>query len=169
MKKNFDKCLSMLLHHEGGFVNHVDDPGGATNLGVTQKVYEEWVGHKVTIEDMKNLDFTKVAPIYRKNYFDGVRFDDLPSGVDWSVVDWGVNSGPGRAAKALQRIIGSTADGAIGPKTLQAVADMEPRDIIEKMHDARQRFYERLSTFETFGRGWTRRNKETLEQSLRML
>ena len=169
MKKNFDKCLSMLLHHEGGFVNHVDDPGGPTNLGVTQKVYEEWVGHKVTIEDMKNLDFTKVAPIYRKNYFDGVRFDDLPSGVDWSVVDWGVNSGPSRAAKALQRIIGSTADGAIGPKTLQAVADMEPREIIEKMHDARQRFYERLSTFETFGRGWTRRNKETLEQSLRML
>ena len=169
MKKNFDKCLSMLLHHEGGFVDHPDDPGGATNLGVTQKVYEEWVGHKVTIEDMKNLDFTKVAPIYRKNYFDGVRFDDLPSGVDWSVVDWGVNSGPKRAARALQRIIGSTADGAIGPKTLQAVNDMEPRAIIEKMHDARQRFYERLSTFETFGRGWTRRNKETLEQSLRML
>ena len=76
MKKNFDKCLSMLLHHEGGFVDHPDDPGGATNLGVTQKVYEEWVGHKVTIEDMKNLDFTKVGPIYRKNYFDGVRFDD---------------------------------------------------------------------------------------------
>lgn len=168
MKANFDKCLEMVLKHEGGFVNHPKDPGGATNMGVTLATYEQWVGRSVTIEEMKNLAFEDVAPIYKENYWDKVRGDDLPSGVDWSVFDWAVNSGPGRAAKALQKIVMVGQDGAIGPITLAAVHNHDAKEVIEAMYHSRQRFYENLSTFETFGRGWTRRNKETLEAALGM-
>ena len=169
MKQNFDKCLEMLLHHEGGFVNHPKDPGGMTNLGVTKAVYDAWTGKESTEAEMRALTPADVAPIYRKNYWDKVRGDDLPSGVDWCAFDWAVNSGSKRPAKAIQKAVGAKQDGAIGPMTLQAVANEEPDKIIEAVYHTRQRFYERLSTFETFGRGWTRRNKETLEAALEMM
>ena len=168
MKENFDKCLEMLLHHEGGFVDHPKDPGGMTNLGVTRKVYEKWVGRKVTEQEMRDLTPDDVAPIYKKNYWDKVRGDDLPSGVDWVAFDWAVNSGTGRPAKAIQRCIGAIQDGAIGPKTLALVSEKDPEHIIQYVTTTRQRFYERLKTFETFGRGWTRRNSETQEIALEM-
>jgi lysozyme family protein len=169
MKQNFDKCLEMLLHHEGGFVNHPKDPGGMTNLGVTKAVYDAWTGKESSEAEMRALTPADVAPIYRKNYWDKVRGDDLPSGVDWCAFDWAVNSGSKRPAKAIQKAVGAKQDGAIGPMTLQAVANEEPDKIIEAVYHTRQRFYERLSTFETFGRGWTRRNKETLEAALEMM
>ena len=169
MHKNFNKCLSMLLHHEGGFVNHPKDPGGMTNLGVTKAVYDKWIGRESTEEEMRELTSIEVAPIYKKNYLDRVRGDDLPSGVDWCAFDWAVNSGSGRPAKAIQRAVGATADGAIGPMSLQAVMNKDAKDIVESVYTQRQSFYESLKTFETFGRGWTRRNKETLEQALRMI
>lgn len=169
MHKNFQKCLSMLLHHEGGFVNHPKDPGGMTNLGVTKAVYDKWIGRESTEEEMRALTSVDVAPIYKKNYWDRVRGDDLPSGVDWCAFDWAVNSGSGRPAKAIQRAVGATPDGAIGPRTLQAIMNKEAKAIVENVYTQRQSFYESLKTFETFGRGWTRRNKETLEQALRMI
>ena len=165
MKHNWEKSLEVILHHEGGYVNHPKDPGGETNLGVTKRVYEDFGGTK----DMKDLTIEDVEPIYRKNYWDKCRCDDLPSGADWSVFDWAVNSGTGRAAKAMQKIVGATPDGAIGPKTLEAIAGKDPKELVEKMYDQRQAFYERLKTFDTFGRGWTRRNKETKETALEML
>jgi lysozyme family protein len=168
MKGNFESALAMLLKHEGGFVDHPRDPGGATNMGVTLGTYEQWVGRSVTVEEMKALTFDDVAPIYRNRYWDRVRGDDLPSGVDWSVFDWAVNSGPSRSAKALQNIVMVTCDGAIGPKTLAAVGDHKPDDLIHAMHHARQRFYERLDAFNVFGLGWTRRNAETRESALAM-
>ena len=167
--ENFTPCLNMLLKHEGGFVNHPSDPGGMTNLGVTKAVYDKFINRESTEEEMRALTPIEVAPIYKKNYWDRGRCDDLPSGVDWSVFDWGVNSGVGRSAKALQRIVGVTADGGIGPMTLKAVANFEPKDIIVKMHATRQKFYEGLTTFKTFGKGWTRRNNETLETALEMI
>lgn len=169
MKRNFDHCLEMLLKHEGGFVNHPKDPGGATNLGVTLATYEQWVGRDVTIDEMKTLTVADVAPIYKERYWDAVRGDDLPSGVDWAVFDWAVNSGPRRAAKALQKAVAATQDGAIGPMTLRAVANHDASDLIHSIHDQRQKFYESLGTFDTFGKGWTRRNKETLEAALELL
>ena len=158
----------MLLKHEGGYVNHPRDPGGMTNLGVTKRVYEAWVGRKVDEAAMRALTPDDVAPIYRANYWDAVWGDHLPSGVDFSVFDWAVNSGPPRAIKALQRIVGSVSDGIMGPKTMQAVMDMDAEKIIDLMHGERQRFYERLDTFDTFGRGWTRRNNETRQAALLM-
>jgi lysozyme family protein len=165
MKENFDKCLEMLLHHEGGYVNHPDDPGGETNLGVTKKVYAASGGKK----SMKKLTVKDVAPIYKKSYWARLKCDDLPSGLDFCAFDWGVNSGTGRAAKALQKICGASVDGAIGPKTLALINRQNPKYMIEEFGKIRQEFYESLGTFKTFGKGWTRRNKETTETSISMI
>ena len=165
MKDNFDECLKMLLHHEGGYVNHPSDPGGETNLGVTKKVYQEWGGTK----DMKDLTVEDVAPIYKKNYWNRCKCDDLESGVDWVVFDWAVNSGTGRSAKAIQKICGASQDGAIGPKTLALIGKQNTQYVIEEFGKIRQDFYESLKTFDTFGKGWTRRNKETTEKALEMI
>ena len=163
MQANYDKCLETILHHEGGYVNHPKDPGGETNLGVTKRVYEEHGGTK----DMKDLTVEDVAPIYKKGYWDKMKGDELPSGLDLCVFDFGVNAGPGRAAKYLQTMIGSTPDGGIGPMTLKAVSEyVEEHGLvkaIENYQDARQSYYEKLSTFDTFGRGWTRRVDETTQ------
>ena len=165
MKDNFDECLKMLLHHEGGYVNHPSDPGGETNLGVTKKVYQEWGGTK----DMKDLTVEDVAPIYKKNYWDRCKCDDLESGVDWVVFDWAVNSGTGRSAKAIQKICGATQDGAIGPKTLALIGKQDTQYVVEEFGKIRQDFYESLKTFDTFGKGWTRRNNETTKKALEMV
>ena len=165
MKDNFDECLKMLLHHEGGYVNHPKDPGGETNLGVTKRVYEKWGGTK----DMKDLTVEDVAPIYKKNYWDRCKCDDLESGVDWVVFDWAVNSGTGRSAKAIQKICGASQDGAIGPKTLALIKSQNTEYVIEEFGKIRQNFYESLKTFDTFGKGWTRRNKETTEKAIKMM
>ena len=165
MKDNFDECLKMLLHHEGGYVNHPKDPGGETNLGVTKRVYEKWGGTK----DMKDLTVEDVAPIYKKEYWDRCKCDDLESGVDWAVFDWAVNSGTGRAAKAIQKICGASQDGAIGPKTLALIGTQNTEYVIEEFGKIRQDFYESLKTFDTFGKGWTRRNKETTAKALEMI
>ena len=165
MKENFEECLKMLLHHEGGYVDHPEDPGGETNLGVTKRVYDEWGGEK----NMKDLTPEDVAPIYRENYWNRLKCDDLPSGVDFCAFDWGVNSGTGRAAKALQKVVGANPDGAIGPKTLALIAKQDPKYMIEEFGKIRQEFYENLSTFKTFGKGWTRRNEETTQASLTMV
>ena len=170
MKQNFDRSLEMLLHHEGGFVNHPKDPGGVTNLGVTKKVYEKWVGREVSVDDMKALTPSDVAPIYKKNYWDKLKGDDpmMPSGLDFAAFDWGVNSGTGRPAKVIQKYIGATQDGAIGPKSLTLVAENDPSKIIQYLYEQRQKFYEGLKHFKTFGKGWTRRNQETLKAAMEM-
>jgi len=169
MKENFSTCLDMLLKHEGGFVDHPRDPGGMTNLGVTLAVYEDYLGRDVSEDEMRSLTPEDVAPVYKQNYWDRVKGDELPSGVDWSVFDWAVNSGPSRASKALQRIVGSYPDGAIGPNTLTKIFEADVHVILNNMHKNRQEFYENLKTFDTFGKGWTRRNDETLAQSLEMV
>ena len=135
---------------------------------MTKSVYEKWVGRDVTIEEMKALTQDDVAPIYKKNYWSRGKCDDLASGLDWSVFDMYVNSG-NRSAKLLQGLVGAKRDGAIGPKTLEAVNEHDPEELIEGMYRKRQEFYESLRTFDTFGKGWTRRNKETLKQSIDML
>ena len=115
MKQNFDAALAAVLHHEGGFVNHPKDPGGMTNLGCTKKVWEEHCGHEVDEKAMRALTPADVAPLYKAKYWDKVRGDELPSGVDYAVFDAAINSGPGRAAKWLQACVGVEQDGvAVG-------------------------------------------------------
>ena len=169
MQHNYQKCLETILHHEGGYVDHPDDPGGETNLGVTKKVYDEWGGTK----NMKDLTVEDVAPIYKKNYWDRVKGDELPSGLDLCVFDFGVNAGTGRAAKYLQNMVGATADGAIGPATLRAVHAYVQIEGLEhaigEYQHKRQGYYEGLKHFATFGRGWTRRVTETTALAFEMV
>jgi len=168
MNGNFDTCMTMLLAHEGGYVNHPSDPGGMTNLGVTKRTYDEYHGTDIDEEGMRQLTKADVEPIYRRNYWDRCRCQDLPSGVDWAVFDLAVNSGTGRAAKLLQRAVETTEDGSIGPLTLMKVKQHESVNIINRIAMYREQFYRTLSTFDTFGRGWLRRNDKTRKQALAM-
>jgi lysozyme family protein len=168
MKDNFEESLKMILHHEGLFSAHPSDPGGATMRGVTQAVYEDWVDRPVTEDEMKSLTVADVTPIYKQNYWDRVKADDLPSGVDFAVFDLAVNGGVGRGAKMLQAVVGVKQDGGIGPQTLAAVANMDAVDIIYNYTARREDFYRSLSTFDTFGRGWLRRNEKTQIDALAM-
>ena len=168
MKSNFDKCLAMLLEHEGGYVNSKHDRGGMTNLGVTKRVYDDWIGRESTEQEMRDLTPDDVAPIYKKNYWDRVKGDYLPAGIDWCAFDWAVNSGKSRPSKAIQRAVGATQDGAIGNQTLGLISEKDPKFIIDYVYTVRQAFYESLDDFKHFGRGWSRRNTETLHQAMKM-
>jgi lysozyme family protein len=169
MNSNFDICLKHLLMHEGGFSNHSQDPGGMTNLGVTARVWEEWVGHPVSEKEMRNLTPLMVAPLYKRKYWDACRADELVSGLDYAVFDCAVNSGVGRAVKLLQGCVGVPTDGGIGPATMAAVNQAVPTSLIEDFCDARLNFLRALNTWPTFGRGWERRVNEVKEEALRML
>lgn len=157
MKHNFAEALQKLLVHEGGFVNHPSDPGGMTNLGVTKAVWEEWVGHPVDEKQMRALDPATVAPLYRAKYWDKIKGDDLPTGVDYVVFDAAVNSGPGRAAKWLQACVGVEQDGGIGPKTLAAVLNFDSEALVDDYTKRRLSFLMDLPHWGTFGKGWSRR------------
>lgn len=157
MKENWEECLKHVLKYEGGYVNHPSDPGGMTNLGVTKRVWEEWIKRPATEQDMRSLTSELVSPLYKARYWDAVRGDDLPSGVDFCVFDCAVNAGVGRASRFLQQTVGVKADGQIGPMTLAAVAKHSPQKIIEQFCDLREAHYKSLPTFATFGRGWMSR------------
>jgi lysozyme family protein len=159
MKDNFADALEHVLKHEGGYVNHPSDPGGMTNLGVTKRVWEEWVGHEVDEKTMRELTPAQVGPMYKAKYWDKVKGDDLPDGVDYVVFDAAVNSGPGRAAKWLQACVGVEPDGGIGPKTLAAVAAFEG-DLVDDYSKRRLSFLMDLPHWPTFGKGWSRRVAE---------
>jgi lysozyme family protein len=157
MKQNWDDALKHILKYEGGYVNHKDDPGGMTNLGVTKRVWEEWTGKPATEEDMRGLTPAMVSPLYKKRYWDAVRGDDLPSGVDLCVFDCAVNAGVGRASKFLQQAVGVNADGQIGPMTVAATTAKPAAEVIEAFCNLRETHYKSLSTFATFGKGWMNR------------
>jgi lysozyme family protein len=171
MTDNFETCLALMLAHEGGYVDHPQDPGGRTNLGVTQRVWEEWMGRPVSEKEMRALTPLMVKPLYKRKYWDACRADELMDGVDYCVFDVAVNSGPGRAIKFLQSCVGVTVDGGFGPATMAAVkkAEEDPARLIELYCAKRLEFLQSLKTFETFGRGWSRRVAEVKEVALKML
>jgi len=168
MKDNFKTCLALVLQHEGGFVNHPSDPGGATNKGVTKKVWEEWIGHSVTIDDMKALGVEDVEPLYKKRYWDRIRGDGLLAGVDYVCFDIAVNSGVVRSAKFLQATLGVPIDGIIGPATLAAAEAYNPRKLVTDICDRRLAFLQTLPTWGVFGKGWGRRVKDVEEKAFEM-
>ena len=154
---NWQQAFEQMLASEGGYVNHPSDPGGMTNLGVTKRVWEEWVGRESNEKEMRSLTPEMVAPLYKRKFWDACKCDELPTGVDYLVFDFAVNAGPGRSAKILQTAIGVPADGGIGPITLAAVNAQDPVELIEKFSQAKEDFYRSLITFETFGKGWLNR------------
>ena len=155
MINNWNNSFKLLLASEGGYAELKGDSGGKTNLGVTQAVWENWVGHVSGEKEMRSLTPEMVEPLYKKKYWDACRCDDLPSGIDYLVFDFAVNAGVGRSAKTLQTVIGTTPDGAIGNKTIAAVNLTD--DLINKFSNEKARFYKSLPTFSVFGNGWLNR------------
>lgn len=166
----FEDCLARILKHEGGYVNDPLDSGGRTNLGVTQRVWEEFVGHPVTEADMKALTPEKIAPMYKLKYWNPSYCEVLPKGLDYVVFDFAVNAGTGRSVKTLQQAIGCVADGVIGPKTMAAINDANPKDLITKFSDARADFYQgivaRKPDQARFIKGWLNRVEESRKLAL---
>jgi len=169
MEANFFRSLSLVLKHEGGFVDHPEDPGGATNKGITHKTYADFLERPLEdVEELKNIPDEHVEMIYKKLYWDKVKGDELPGGVDFSTFDWAVNSGPGRPARVLQSLVGAKEDGVIGPKTMARIKDTDTVVLLNALAKNRADYYRSLKTFDTFGKGWLRRNEETLEAALEM-
>lgn len=157
MRETFDAALKLVLVHEGGYVDHPKDPGGATNKGITIGTYRSWLGRGVTKQELRAIPDSTVAAIYRSRYWNAVKGDDLPAGLDYAVFDFAVNSGPSRAVKFLQRIVGAAQDGKIGPKTLEAIAGHGAPNAISGLCNARLAWLRTLDTWSTFGKGWERR------------
>ena len=161
MKANFDACFARIIKSEGGYVNDPADRGGETNLGVTVGAWGAYLGRAINPGEMKALTVDAVKPFYRSMYWDKVKGDDLPKGVDYAVFDFAVNAGVGRAAKFLQRSVGAVDDGAIGPGTLALVAKITPGKLLEKFAEQKEAFYNTLAdknpTQQKFLKGWMNR------------
>ena len=157
MKKNWESAFKMTLGHEGGYVNHKLDPGGMTNLGVTKRAWESYVSREVTEAEMRALTPAIVKPFYKKMYWDKIRGDDLPSGVDFAAYDYAVNSGVNKASKTLQEIAGAVPDGIIGPKSLVAINLVPPDEMVDAICMMRLEFLKRLPRWDVFGKGWSTR------------
>ena len=165
MNNNWNQAFEQMLASEGLFTDDPRDPGnnlpdgrkGSTMLGVTQYNWEQHVAHQVTHDDMRRLTPDDVKPLYKKNYWDVVRADELPSGIDYMVFDMGVNAGPGRSIKLLQTAVGVTPDGGFGPITMAAVQAADPVILIIEFSHAKEDFYRSLDDFKTYGTGWLNR------------
>lgn len=168
MRENRDAAMEVIFRHEGGYVDHPRDPGGATNLGITHKTLAAWRRKPVTRADVRALTKAEAREIYDREYWDPIRGDDLPAGVDLVVFDMGVNAGPARSARMLQEIVKVTQDGVIGAQTLAAVSQRDPAQIIESFSARRMTYYRSLKHWSTFGKGWSRRTNETMAAALDM-
>lgn len=157
MDRNFARSLSLVLKEEGGFVNDPHDPGGATNKGITIATYRRYVNSKGTADDLKRITAAEVAKVYKRQYWDAVQGDDLPDGIDYAVFDFAVNSGPGRAAKFLQRILGVAVDGKIGPATISAAKASFKASVINTLSADRLEFLKGLPTWNRYRKGWSAR------------
>jgi lysozyme family protein len=163
---SFETVVHMVLEHEGGYVNHPSDPGGETKYGISKRAYPD--------VDIAELTKDDAADLYKRDYWDRIKGDDLPVGVACVVMDYAVNSGISRASKALQSVCGiANGDGVIGPASLNAVwttvKNTTEEDVITAVTEQRQGFIRGLSIYETFGKGWERRITETHEKAVELL
>lgn len=161
MKANFDASFAQVMKSEGGYVNDAADHGGETNLGVTIGAWGAYLGRAIQPGEMKALTLDTVKPFYKTMYWDKVKCDDLPAGVDYAVFDFAVNAGVARAAKFLQRAVGAVDDGVVGPNTLFLVKKTTPGKLLENFTEQKEEFYNTLAeknpTQQKFLKGWMNR------------
>ena len=170
MQKNFNAALAHVLLFEGAYSDHPLDPGGATNLGITQAVLQSYRGQPVSKDDVRALTKKEAAAIYRKNYWEPACCGSLPSGVDFAVFDCAVNQGVGRASRFLQQATGIAPRGAIGPKTLAAASAAKPDLLLIEFMARRMHGYGLLQKlFKVFGLGWSRRLTATHAAALALV
>lgn len=155
MKGNFDRALARVLVYEGGYSNNPKDPGGATDKGVTQGTYNSWrLRQGLATAPVKGIKDAEVAMIYKLDFWDRIKGDELASGVDFCMFDAAVNSGVGGATKWAQAVLGLNPDGDMGPKTLEAIQGDDPEDFVRAFCAHRLGTLQRLKTWSTFGKGW---------------
>lgn len=164
---NFDQAFHKLLGHEGGFTDDKRDPGNwtggrvgvgelkGTNFGIAANTYPE--------EDIRNLTVDRAKLLYRRDFWNRIRADELPAVIRYPMFDAAVNSGVPQASRWLQRAVGATADGIIGPRTLAATNAMEPQVVLRRLLSVRLRFMTGLSNWPVHGRGWARRIADLME------
>lgn len=164
MQWNFPTCLTHTLAHEGGFVDHPRDPGGATNFGITQKTYDAFRRrNRVVQRTVRAINEKEYTAIYREDYWSPIKGDKLPAGIDYVTFDAAVNSGVTRGAKWTQKALGVKVDGHIGAQSVSAALAIENAgreyvcEVIKSACAYRMGFLKGLSHWSTFGRGWTRR------------
>ena len=165
---SYDEALRRLLVHEGGYTNHPSDPGGPTNFGITIVDYRKYVKPGATAADVRAMRLDEAKTIYRSKYWNALRCDELPAGLDYAAFDYGVNSGTGRAAKVLQRVVGFADDGRITDALVAAIRKRDVADLVRRLCDERLAFLKRLKTWPVFGAGWGRRVAEVRAAALRM-
>lgn len=154
----FDEAVARVIAHEGGYVNDARDPGGETKFGISKRAYPS--------ENIAKLTEERAKEIYKRDYWDRLRLDELPENVRYPLFDVAVNSGLKSAAQFLQRACGVRDDGVIGPATIAAANAIEPHALAGRLAATRLLFLTSLTTFGTFGRGWTRRVAQTLLDSV---
>jgi lysozyme family protein len=153
---NFDQCFDALISSEGGYVNNPSDPGGETKFGISKRAYPQL--------DIKNLTVTDAKAIYKRDYWDRAQCDKLPAGLCFDIFDTAVNSGIGQAIRFLQRSVGCADDGVMGNVTLSAILREDADAVQARFNGIRLDFMTRLSTWDTFGKGWARRIASNLSK-----
>ena len=173
MRDTYDKALALLIADEGGYVNDPHDSGGETNYGITWRTYNAYRKRKgLSEQSVKEITMQEVHEIYRAQYANVIRYDHLPAGLDYAVLDFAVNSGTKRASKFLQAIVGQRTDGVIGVQTLQAVEEYVAthgvEQLIIRLCDNRLKFMQSTKKWKRYGKGWGRRVSEVKADALRM-
>ena len=153
----FDEAFQRLIGHEGGFVDHPRDPGGATNWGISQRSYPG--------EDIRGMTLARAKQIYLRDFWGPAGCDAVPDSVKFSLFDMAVNSGVKPAVRCLQKAVGVNDDGILGPVTLQAVSSMNPSKFIARFNGHRLQFMSSLSNWPSFGRGWANRIAQNLMEA----
>jgi len=169
MKSTYEKCLTLLLAHEGGYTNHPSDPGGPTNFGITIHDYRSYVKPDATAADVREMNLAEAKSIYRRKYWDAQRCDELPAGIDYAVFDYGVNSGIGRSGKVLRRALHLPDNSCnVTDTVIGASRSADAKVLIAWICQERLRFLKSLKTWPVFGAGWARRVEEVRSAALAM-
>jgi uncharacterized protein (TIGR02594 family) len=168
--QRFASCVALVLRDEGGNDDDPRDPGGRTSRGIQQREWDVWrQTHLGLPADVWQAPQDQILAIYHESYWSPLNCDALPAGVDYTVFDYGVNSGINRSAKVLQGFVGADVDGEIGPKTIAAVAQHDASTLIKQISDERLTFLQGLNAWPTFGRGWTARVQRVRDAALAMV
>lgn len=159
MTDRLDACLAFTLRPdvEGGWSDDPHDPGGATMRGVTLATFSAWLGRPATKAELRAITPAAERAIYGERFWNPLRCDALPPGVDLMVFDHGVNTGTTRSARILQSAAGATPDGHIGLVTLALVAKLPVGPLIDALENAQRGYYRGLAQFPRYGKGWLNR------------
>jgi len=153
---NFDAAFEKLIGHEGGYVDHPNDPGKATKFGISQRAHPT--------EDIKGMTLERAKQIYARDYWGPAGCDAVPDGIKFDLFDMAVNSGVKPAVKTLQEAAGAFPDGVLGPRTLQSISSLPAPRLAARFNGFRLAFMADLPTWPAFGRGWARRIASNLKE-----